>query len=796
MSELPYIINEPLPLTQDYKSLKEGGLAYIQSYSGNEWTNLNTSDPGVTILDQLCYALTELGYCNDFSISDILTGVDGKLIIKDQFYLPEQILTTSPLTIEDYRKYIIDAVEEVKNVIIDASTTIPGPNNVYNVYLLIDPLVTDEKEIGAICNAVLYCLNKCRNLGELFLLPSPLQPVSHFLNGSIEIDKNIELNTFLLQIQNAIQNFIFPAVIQSGYGQLVDKGLTTDEIFNGPLLVNGWIPSDSLGEKRNSLKATDLVNLISSLPGVKSVSGISFDDLKTPAREIQCNSNQVLAIDVIKSVENGNIEILCKGNKLAGNSKIQLNPSLHSTQTTDILIDTAVQIRAELPKGKFRDIQTYYSIQNTFPEIFSVGANAIISNASNFQIAQSRQLKGYLLLFDQILANQFSQLASIDKLFSFRNSSYSISPAKKTMYHVREPFASKTHEYPVPYRVFSPTYFCQPLYDVPNIKPLLKDNDTFKFSITIESEKELEYKAWIDYKKDPYNPYIKGLMEYMEDDSLSLTRRNDILDHLLARHGESPLVIDSFIDGSLYSGNNLKDSVIFKSLYLQNLGLLSYFRQKAYDYIAAGKIPVTISDVPENYEQEIFNIDTKDFIFNSSAIDHIEKLEEQDFTNYSALELKLNLLFGLKTLYKDYIDRNYNDKESKQNIKLAYWMIQQRKGIIFLENNLLLQSPQVAASMTLDTEVVLIFPDFIPQFNTAQFKNRLDLFLQNTLPVQLPYKYHFVNAGMLEKIIPAFINWHNNLIYKDNKNVHSGTTTEAASTMIDLINQINRSGNA
>ena len=42
----------------------------------------------VTILEQVCYAISELAYCNDFSIADILTAEDGKIALHNQFWLP------------------------------------------------------------------------------------------------------------------------------------------------------------------------------------------------------------------------------------------------------------------------------------------------------------------------------------------------------------------------------------------------------------------------------------------------------------------------------------------------------------------------------------------------------------------------------------------------------------------------------------------------------------------------------------------------------------------------------------
>jgi hypothetical protein len=56
----------------DYVALVAEGTALVQALSGLTWTNYNYSDPGVTILEQLCYALTELSYRADFRVQDLL----------------------------------------------------------------------------------------------------------------------------------------------------------------------------------------------------------------------------------------------------------------------------------------------------------------------------------------------------------------------------------------------------------------------------------------------------------------------------------------------------------------------------------------------------------------------------------------------------------------------------------------------------------------------------------------------------------------------------------------------------
>ena len=72
-------------------------------------------------------------------------------------------------------------------------------------------------------------------------------------------------------------------------------------------------------------------------------------------------------------------------------------------------------------------------------------------------------------------------------------------------------------------------------------------------------------------------------------------------------------------------------------------------------------------------------------------IDEPCKLEKSEFINFSGLELKLALLFGLKQLYMEYISNNYNDPGSSEKMgnRIALWMIEQRRGFIMLENNLL-----------------------------------------------------------------------------------------------------------
>ena len=47
--------------TLDYGTLRQQGIRYLERLAGKAWTDFNAHDPGITILEQLCYAITDLG---------------------------------------------------------------------------------------------------------------------------------------------------------------------------------------------------------------------------------------------------------------------------------------------------------------------------------------------------------------------------------------------------------------------------------------------------------------------------------------------------------------------------------------------------------------------------------------------------------------------------------------------------------------------------------------------------------------------------------------------------------------
>lgn len=90
----------------------------------------------------------------------------------------------------------------------------------------------------------------------------------------------------------------------------------------------------------------------------------------------------------------------------------------------------------------------------------------------------------------------------------------------------------------------------------------------------------------------------------------------------------------------------------------------------------------------EAYQQKLKQGYLRDFIFDTEKLSRDLKLNPSDFTNYSTIELKANLLLALQAHYNNYIADGALNHEKD----LAQWMITQRKGLFCIELNVLLLS--------------------------------------------------------------------------------------------------------
>lgn len=202
----PITISQAAPASpaSDFELLRTEALAYIQKLSGQVWTDYNTHDPGVTILEVLCYAITDLSFRTNKPIQDLLADPDGSLA--GQFFKASEILPSKPLTLNDYRKLLMDVEvvgEEgepapfagVKNAWIELreSNEIPVYPDRKEKSLAYKPFPTTEEALQmGILYDVLLEFDTTEGLGDLN---------ENKLSMEISIDEHISLSGVVIDIQ-------------------------------------------------------------------------------------------------------------------------------------------------------------------------------------------------------------------------------------------------------------------------------------------------------------------------------------------------------------------------------------------------------------------------------------------------------------------------------------------------------------------------------------------------------------------------------------------------------------------
>ncbi|MCW3090725.1 MAG: hypothetical protein JWP81_1794 [Ferruginibacter sp.] len=204
MAETVSLVKDnPLLPAEDFAAMRREGIKSIEKLGSDIWTDYNTSDPGITILEAVIYAITDTAYRMGFEVKDLLAPENlTEDTWKQVFYTARQILHNSPITITDYRKMIVD-VKGVRNAWIE-------PSKEYEVPMWIDYnyfTKRKEEECGCIEPARKTCF------GRIDLEETTKQKVDKFLGDKLAetnaaIDKINTDKTPLLNEKKSIEDRI------------------------------------------------------------------------------------------------------------------------------------------------------------------------------------------------------------------------------------------------------------------------------------------------------------------------------------------------------------------------------------------------------------------------------------------------------------------------------------------------------------------------------------------------------------------------------------------------------------
>ncbi len=472
-----------------YAYLLAKGLAAAQRYSGGIWTDYNHHDPGVTLLEQLCYALTDLAYRTHLDISDILFHQGNKALVAQQnlFLQPHDIYPNDPVTELDFRRLIIDRVKKVKNAwVIPVGDHPAGYKGLIRI-LVQCAMDLDDSSRNSIQEEVAELFHEhrqlCQDLDSVVLLKEEVLEFS----GKIHLAPDAIGEQVMARIFHAVEHYINPDVNFDNPFELIRQGRSPQEVFEGPKPIYGYISPHDLKPKVTTLYVSRIRDILLKIPGIQDIedftiyqSGVKVlgniikiaeDAFPVLFNDFDAWQQRCYQLEFFKEKIRYDID---------GQSLKQLYDALISADLSSYL--RKIHYRGVNYGGRFSEAEfkAYYSIQHELPDNYGLGLNGLPPGADLKRLAQRKQLKAYLLFFEQIMADYLAQLALSAKVFSIDDA-------------------------------LEHTYFTQAPEDIPDLVAVLRN---------------------------PVSQYGENIKLLSEDPKTFFERRSRVLDHLLARFGE------------------------------------------------------------------------------------------------------------------------------------------------------------------------------------------------------------------------------------------------------------------
>lgn len=399
-----------------------------------------------------------------------------------------------------------------------------------------------------IIKTAIKTLHENRNLCEDFISVEPIDSEEVAFCFDVDVNPDIDIEKVQAEIYYTLENYLNPPLPFYTLKELLENGQPVDEIFEGPKLDHGFIDSEELenAQLKKVIYASDIINLLMDIEGVRSIRNFLMTKYDKDGKPVPGQKGVSWCMPIsymhkpVMSTEFSKILFFKDGFPFLSKYEEVRDTVflLHAQNATGKLIPTFSDL--PVPKGNKRDSLSFWPVQYDLPMVYGVGEYGLPPEPSKQRQAQQQQLKGYLMFFEQLLADFFAQLTQAKSLFSTDE--------------IRQ------------------TYFTQYLGDIKEIDEILHP-DMEKALANDEADSESQI-LW---------------QKLYENKNSFLERRNRFLDHLLARFAESFSEYSLLMYRINIENLNLEkiepeELIDIKIRTLQTYPEISYSRSLAYNY--------------------------------------------------------------------------------------------------------------------------------------------------------------------------------------------------------------------
>ncbi|MEM8961998.1 MAG: hypothetical protein AAGD38_10990, partial [Acidobacteriota bacterium] len=369
----------------DFTSLRQQGIRHLERLAGQQWTDFNVHDPGITILEQLCYVLTDLVYRIDHEMPDLLAEGGGDPYAS--LYPPHEILSTRAVTRADLRKAALD-VPWIQNAWIEPVDEDelelhfhPGPRELdFTAAPFVSEPVTlqglsrvwielsDRDKSEKALPRVVRRLHTHRNLCEDFVDIATLTPRNVPIHGTVEIGPVEDVDRLLASIYVALAGEISPRIPFVSLEDRLASGVRVDEIFDGPLLDHGFIDDGAFmtATRRTRLNASDLVHAMMDVSDVRAVRDLELGTTREPWT-LRLDYDESPKLDTSRS------EITLVRAGLTVTVDKERTERLYAELRSRATAPSHRRDALAPPTGRDRKVERYRSLQHHFPAAYGIG---------------------------------------------------------------------------------------------------------------------------------------------------------------------------------------------------------------------------------------------------------------------------------------------------------------------------------------------------------------------------------------------------------------------------------------
>lgn len=431
-------------------------------YAGQRWSARGEADPGITLMQAFAYGVSDVSYRHTLPLKDLLTrpnipkaeglSLDHQDGIFAHEFGPEWALTSSPVTLADYRRAILDLTvnvgsdlvfcfrdvqialqpvsdsygytyDEAKYAIQFISATTPEASR-YRVPGRYRLWVTRSARVSQdAANVALEAYLKThRNLCEWEIVPEPFvkvkssKPQVYFI-----LDDDLmgsAINLAVAQAIQAINQALLPAPVRQSAAARLDGGERAEQVYNGPRLEHGWVAQlpperpvtgGALSAYTVSVHALSAA-VVGVVPGIKGIEWPGGADIQVSEGMQHQLWVTVANKEILDTQAGDRIKVFKRGQDIPLNWAVVAE--VYETLQHTASLATPDKLR-QVAYGRYRNPGFYRSVGASLPPVYG------LQQGTDDLSQDARMLLQFLRPFEQLLASSADQVSKLPGILAF-----------------------------------------------------------------------------------------------------------------------------------------------------------------------------------------------------------------------------------------------------------------------------------------------------------------------------------------------------------------------------------------